>query len=102
MSEQREIPQPPSALAWLATQKAKRGGHYSGGRIDGFREGWAVIGFGKAHHFELYEGLLLAACGKGWTMVNPAAAIFAAGTWPKCKVCERRKPDPLPSGSSSP
>lgn len=86
---QREKPQSPSALAWLATMKAKSGGgHYSGGEVENFEAGWIVVGFGKAH-FLRADGpdLVHSECGRDW--LRPKQ-IFAAGKWPRCKNCERR------------
>lgn len=88
MNEQREIPQPASAAAWLAIQKAKAGGgHYSGGRIENFRAGWAVVGFGRAHYLEEHDGELVAACGLAWVA---GGHLFAEGNWPRCMNCSRK------------
>lgn len=92
MSKQREAPRPASAVAWLAMQKAKKGGHYTGGEIENFREGWALpLGhFGKAHYFERYCDVHLSACGFA---DHVAGRVFAPNDWPKCKTCLRLQPN---------
>lgn len=89
MSEQRELPRDASTEAWLAIQKAKGGGYYSGGPFENFREGWGVVPFGKAHylHVEL-EKYLVSACGHTW-LKGPLTGPFAPLDRERCKRCEK-------------
>lgn len=60
----------------------------SGGRLHGFREGWALIGFGKAHYFTRCEddiSLAETKCG----LFARVKGLFGAGSWDKCKRCQR-------------
>lgn len=71
----------------------------SGGRIAGFRAGWALaMSFqrGKrAHWFERDDaGLAVSSCG---SMTAYAGQMFHVGTWKACKRCARKHGEPTPA-----
>lgn len=61
----------------------------SGGRVSGFRSGWAlpIFGFGKAHYFQRSgAGKVISLCHR---KTGFAGRLFDAGNFKRCKLCEQ-------------
>ena len=61
----------------------------SGGRIESFREGWALpmFGGGKTHYYTRSElnDIATSKCG----VVTPVRKLFGEGNFPRCKRCAK-------------
>lgn len=90
MGEQKETPFSIGADAFMQTVR-DQGGFASGGRLQNFREGWALPQghFGKAHYFTRRElDLARSICER---LEGPAGGLFGAGNFPRCKTCAKRR-----------
>jgi hypothetical protein len=58
----------------------------SGAPVKRFREGWALLGWGKVHYWRRVEiGIVLSLCG----LSSMVGWLMEPGTFPLCKRCEK-------------
>lgn len=102
-SDQYERPGLREHIEQIFTPEQRAKGKFSGGRLFGFKEGWATVlgAFGKAHYFTIdwnykcddpNSKAALSLCGRVAGIVNDSAKdsfgmLYGEGSIPRCKNC---------------